>query len=56
MVHVSAKFWDINAFSTYSAKTKSDERMDGQTDRRGALLYLPSRASGAVGDNKHIIP
>ena len=38
----------INAFSSYSAKTKRD----GQTDGRGALQYLPSRAFGAAGDNK----
>ena len=30
----------------YSVKTKRD----GQTDGRGALQYLPSRAFGAAGD------
>ena len=43
----------MNAFSSYSAKTKRDGQTDGRTDRRtdgGALLYLPSRASGAAGD------
>ena len=44
----------INAFSSYSAKTKRD----GRTDRReggGALQYLPPRAYGAAGDNKFFI-
>ena len=27
-----------------------DRRTDGQTDGRGALQYLPSRAFGAAGD------
>ena len=46
---------------SYSAKTKRDGQTDrqmdvgrgtdGQTDRRGALQYLPSRAFGAAGDN-----
>ena len=27
-------------------------KTDGQTDGRGALQYLPSRAFGAAGDNK----
>ena len=57
MVHVctckvSRKY--INAFLSYSAKTKRDGQTDGQTDRqtdgRGALQYLPSRAFGAAGD------
>ena len=47
---VSRKY--INAFLSYSAKTKRDGRTDRQTDRRGALQYLPSRAFGAAGDNK----
>ena len=42
----------INAFLSYSAKTKRDGRTDGRTDRRGALQYLPSRAFGAAGDKK----
>ena len=55
MVHVrtckvSRKY--INAFLSYSAKTKRDGQTDGQTDGRtdrqtdgrGALQYLPSRA------------
>ena len=49
----------INAFLSYSAKTKRDGRTDrrtdgqtdGQTDGRGALQYFPSRAFGAAGDN-----
>ena len=44
----------INAFLSYSAKTKRDGQMDGWTDRRGALQYLPSRAFGAAGDNKNL--
>ena len=43
---VSRKY--SNAFLSYSAKTKRD----GQTDGRGALQYLPSRAFGAAGDKK----
>ena len=37
MVHVPAKFLRkyINAFSSYSAKTKRDGQTDGQTDGRG---------------------
>ena len=50
-----------------SAKTKRDRQTDGRTDGRTdrqtdrqtdgwgggvVLLYLPSRASGAAGDNK----
>ena len=53
MVHVPAvsrKY--IDAFLSYSAKTKRNGQTDGQTDRRGALQYLPSRAFGAAGDNK----
>ena len=46
---VSRKY--ITAFLSYSAKTKCD----GQTDRRGALQYLPSQAFGAAGDNKQNI-
>ena len=46
----------INAFSSYSAKTKRDGQTDGHTDGRGggggALQYLPSRAFIAAGDNK----
>ena len=46
----------INAFLSYSAKTKRDgwmdRRTDRQTDGRGALQYLPSRAFGAAGDKK----
>ena len=30
----------------------TDRQTDGQTDRRGALQYLPSRAFGAAGDKK----
>ena len=41
---VSRKY--INAFSSYSAKTKRDGQTEG-----GALQYLPSRAFGAAGDN-----
>ena len=52
MVHVPVLRKYINAFSSYSAKTKSDGRTDGRTDRQtdgwGELLYLPSRASGAA--------
>ena len=40
---------DINVLLSSSAKTKRD----GQTDRRGALQYLPSRAFGAAGDKKY---
>ena len=46
----------INAFSSYSAKTKRDgqtDRQDRRTDRQtdgGALQYLPSRAFCAAGD------
>ena len=40
----------INAFSSYSAKTKHD----GLTDGRGALQYLPSRAFGAAGNKKSL--
>ena len=47
---VSRKY--INAFSSYSAKTKRDGRIDGRTD---VLQYLLSRAFGAAGDNKYII-
>ena len=51
MVHIPAKFREnTSAFLSYSAKTKRDGQTDGQTDRRGALQYLPSRAFGAVGD------
>ena len=32
------------------AYVKTDGRTDGQTDGRGALQYLPSRASGTAGD------
>ena len=39
-------------FLSYSVKTKRDRRTDRQTDGRGALQYLPSRAFGAAGDNK----
>ena len=35
---------------SYSAKTKREGQTDGQTDRRGALQYLLSRAFGAAGD------
>ena len=48
---VSRKY--INAFLSCSAKTKRDGQTDGRTDRRGALQYLPSRAFGTAGDNKH---
>ena len=51
----------INAFLSYSAKTKrdgqtdrhrqTDRQTDRRTDRQGALQYLPSRAFGAAGDN-----
>ena len=41
---VSRKY--INAFSSYSAKTKRDGQTDGWTDGRGPLQYLPSRAFG----------
>ena len=30
----------------------TDRQTDGQTDGRGALQYLPSRAFGAAGDKK----
>ena len=33
----------------------TDRQTDGQTDRRGALQYLPSRAFGAAGDNKYFL-
>ena len=42
----------INVFSSYSVKTKREGRTDRRTDGRGALLYLPSRASGVAGDKK----
>ena len=44
----------MNAFLSYSAKTKRDGRKDRQTDGWGVLQYLPSRALGAAGDNKVI--
>ena len=34
---------------------QTDGRADRQTDGRGALQYLPSRAFGAAGDNKFFI-
>ena len=58
---VSRKY--INAFFSYSAKTKrdgqtdrqTDIQMDRQTDGPGALQYLPSRAFGAAGDKNWYI-
>ena len=50
---VSRKY--INAFLSYSAKTKYDGQTDGRTDRwggGGAFQYFPSRAFGVAGDKK----
>ena len=33
----------------------TDGQTDGQTDGRGALQYLPSRASGAAGDKNNVL-
>ena len=63
MVHVPAKFREnINAFSSYSAKTKrdgqTDRQTDGRTDRRtdgrGCCNISRPQAYGAAGDNKRI--
>ena len=38
----------------FRATVRKINMTDRQTDERGALQYLPSRAFGAVGDNKLI--
>ena len=61
LVHVPAKFRENTALRFWVTVRKlnvTDRRTDGQTDRRGALQYLPSRAFGAAGDkkSKYILP
>ena len=54
LVHVPAKFRENTAMRFWVTVRKlnvTDRRTDRQTDGRGALQYLPSRASGAAGDN-----
>ena len=52
MVHVPAKFRENT--SMRFRVTVRDRRTDGQTDGRGALQYLPSRAFGTAGDNNQL--
>ena len=51
MVHVPAKFGENTSIHFWVTVRKLNVT-DRQTDRRGALQYLPSRAFGAAGDNK----
>ena len=58
LVHVPAKFRENTAMRFWVTVQKlnvtdrqTDRRTDVRTDGRGALQYLPSRASGAAGDN-----
>ena len=55
MVHVPAKFLENISMRfrvTVRKLNVTGRQTDRQTDGRGALLYLPSRASGAARDNK----
>ena len=57
-MHVPAKFREHTAMRVRVTVRKlnvTDGRTDRRTDGRGALQYLPSRASGAAGDNKRSI-
>ena len=52
LVHVPAKFRENTAMRFWVTVRKLNvTETDRQTDGRGALQYLPSRASGAAGDN-----
>ena len=51
MVHIPAQFRE-NTSMRFWVTVRKLNVMDGQTDGRGALQYLPSRAFGAAGDNK----
>ena len=53
-VHIPAKFQENTSMRFWVTvwKLKRDGQTDRQTDGRGALQYLPSRAFGAAGDNK----
>ena len=54
MVHVPAKFRENTSMRfrvTVRKLNVTDGQTDRQTDGRGALQYLPSRAFGAAGDN-----
>ena len=54
MVHVPAKFRENTSMRFWATVRKlnvTDRQTYIQTDRRGALQYLPSRAFGAAGDN-----
>ena len=50
MVHVPAKFRE-NTSMRFRVTVRKLNVTDRQTDGRGALQYLPSRAFGAAGDN-----
>ena len=55
LVHISAKFRENTAMRFWVTVRKlnvTDRQTDGQTEGRGALQYLPSRAFGAAGDKK----
>ena len=57
MVHIPAKFQENTSMRFWATVRKlnvTDRQTDRQTDGRGALQYLPSRAFGAVGDNKNL--
>ena len=51
MVHIPAKFRE-NTSMRFLVTVRKLNMTDKQTDGRGALQYLPSRAFGAAGDNK----
>ena len=56
MVHIPAKFQENTSMRFWVTVRKlnvTDRRTDRQTDGRGALKYLPSRAFGAAGDKKN---
>ena len=48
-------FFRENTAMRFRVTVRKLNMTDGQTDRRGAFQYLPSRAFGTAGDNNYKI-